>query len=108
MLHLRTVRQMPRVLSQYGSENVAQRTFFSWVINNQISSVHIFHFQVYGNTTEEIIMYQQLQKIYKEKTFRIKIFLTILGKFRQNTLCTSKKVSALTPMHDIMSPILFF
>jgi len=33
------------------------------------------------------MMYQQLQKVCREKVCRIKIFRAISGKFEQNTLC---------------------
>jgi len=49
------------------------RTFFSLVIKNQISSSK-FLFQVYGNMLQENIMYQQLQKICREKVCRMNAF----------------------------------
>ena len=43
-------------------------------------------------------MYQQLQKICKEKVGCIKVFRASLGKFGQNILCTLKKLPGPTPM----------
>jgi len=34
----------------------------------------VFNFQVYGNVVEEYIMYQELQKMCRDKFYRIKVF----------------------------------
>jgi len=39
---------------------------------------------------EENIMFQQLQKIYREKVCRIKVFLPNFRKFGQKILCIPK------------------
>jgi len=58
-------------------------------------------FQVYGNIVEEIIMYQQLQKICREKVYRIKVFRENLENFGQNILCTPKKLPAPMLIYDM-------
>jgi len=52
---------------------------------------------------EENIMYQQLQKISREKICSIKFWEENLGKFGQNNLCTTKKFPALTPTNYYQS-----
>jgi len=45
---------------------------------------------VYGNMVEENVMYQQLQKIWREKVWHINVFWANLGKFGQISLTPQK------------------
>jgi len=96
-----TAKQMLSLLSQLTSDNVlAQPTvlFPGYVTKNQISSTKYLHFQVYGNMIEETRMYQQLQKICREKICRIKVFRTNLRKLGKSILCTPKDLPVPTFM----------
>jgi len=60
---------MLRVLSQLVSDNVLAHPsvhIFSWVLKTNFKW-QIFYFLVYGKMVEENILYQQLQKICREK-----------------------------------------
>jgi len=43
-------------------------------------------------------MYQQLQKICREKVCRIKVFRELLEKIGHNILCTPQKLPGPTPL----------
>ena len=58
----------------------------------------MFYFQGCGNMAKENIMYQQLQKICKERVCGIKFFRANPGKFGQNILCTPEKLSSSIPI----------
>jgi len=73
--NLTTERQMLNVMSQLASKNVLTlpRVLFSvrW-FKNQISSANFSkYFQFYANREEENGIFQQLQKICREKVFCI-------------------------------------
>jgi len=50
-------------------------------------------------------LYQNLQKIYREKVCRMNVFSNKFGKFGQNILCTCAKVPSILPAQKYLSLI---
>ena len=79
---------MSRVLSQVALDK--SNVFFHLGYEEPNFKYLIFYCHIYGNTVEENMKYQQLQKICGEKVCCMKRFSGESGQFRHNILCTPK------------------